>query len=194
MWSRPPDEKACMELLRDEGCSQKVVRHCCTVNQVAMAIARCCSADLDLVNAGSWLHDIGRSSTHGIGHVSEGVAIARARGLPEGVVRIISRHVAAGLTNEEAADLGLPPGEYMPSSLEEKIVCHSDNLVGDSDIMTLQEAMEELEARGYLVTAGRMATMHRELSEKCGKDLDILLVDLDVRKKVIKKCASYVSH
>jgi uncharacterized protein (TIGR00295 family) len=194
MSSRLPDEKACLEMLRAEGCSDKVVRHCCTVNQVAMAIARCCGADQELVNAGSWLHDIGRSSTHGIGHVSEGVTIARARGLSEEVLRIISRHVAAGLTNEEAMDLGLPPGEYMPMSLEEKIVCHSDNLVGDSEIMTLQEALEELEARGYLVTAGRMAAMHRELSEKCGKDLDILLEELDVRKKAIKKCASYVSR
>jgi len=194
MSSRLPDEKACLDLLRAEGCSDKVVRHCCTVNQVAMAIARCCDADKELVNAGSWLHDIGRSSTHGIRHVSEGVAIARARGLPEDVVRIISSHVAAGLTHQEADDLGLPPGDYMPSSLEEKIVCHSDNLVGDAEVMTLQEALEELEARGYMTTAGRMAAMHRELSEKCGKDLDALLEDLDVRKKAIKRCASYVSR
>jgi uncharacterized protein/tRNA (cytidine56-2'-O)-methyltransferase len=194
MSSRLPDEKACLELLRAEGCSDKVVRHCCTVNQVAMAIARCCDADRELVNAGSWLHDIGRSSTHGILHVSEGVAIARARGLPEEVVRIISRHVAAGLTELEAHELGLPPGDYMPSSLEEKIVCHSDNLVGDSEVITLQEALDDLEARGYLVTAGRMTAMHRELSEKCGQDLDVLLEDLDVRKKAIKRCAAYVSR
>jgi hypothetical protein len=59
--------------------------------------------------------------------------------------------------------------------------------------MTLKEALEELKARGYRTTAKRMAAMHRELSARCGKDLDLLLEDLDVRKKA-KRCASYVSR
>jgi uncharacterized protein/tRNA (cytidine56-2'-O)-methyltransferase len=194
MSSKLPNEKECVDLLRTEGCSESVVRHCCTVNLVAVTIARACKADLDLVNAGSWLHDIGRSVTHGARHVSEGVTIARGRGLPESIVRIISRHIAAGLTNDEAAELGLPPGDYMPVTLEERIVCHADNLVGDADILRLEEAVEETEVRGYLVTAQRMREMHRELSEACGEDLDLLLEDMDVRKMATRKCAFYASH
>lgn len=194
MSSTPFNEKACLDLLREEGCSEKVIKHMCMVNAVAMLIAKNCHADLDLVNAGSWLHDIGRSRTHGVKHVSEGVAIARARELPEPIVRIIARHVAAGFTDEEASSIGLPPEGYMPETLEEKIVCHADNLVGDDDILTLAEAAEELEVRGYGVTAERMRALHQELSAACGIDVDELIEGFDLRTKAAKKCVSCVSH
>jgi uncharacterized protein (TIGR00295 family) len=194
MSSTLPNEKICLEILTQEGCSDKVVRHVCVVNVVAMTIAKACNADLELVNAGSLLHDVGRSRTHGVKHVSEGVAIAASRKLPDELVRIISTHVAAGFTNEEAAAIGLPPGDYMPKTLEEKIVCHSDNLVGDNNIMTLEEAIEDLEVRGYQTTASRMKVMHEELSEKCGINIDVLLEDTGARARALKRCAAYISH
>lgn len=194
MSSTLPNEKACLEMLREEGCSDKVIRHACVVNTVAMFIAKECHANLELVNAGSWLHDIGRSRTHGIRHVSEGVNIARARDLPESLVRVISRHIAAGFTPQEAESLGLPPGEYMPETLEEKIVCHSDNLVGDHEIITMDEAVEDLQVRGYNVTAKRMMAMHEELSRICGEDLCLLIRDTDLNLKAEKRCAAYISR
>ena len=194
MSSTLPNEKACLEILKAEGCSDKVIRHCCIVNSVAMFIAKTCHADLELVNSGSWLHDVGRSRTHGVKHVSEGVAIARARDLPEPVVMIISRHIAAGFTHEEAAALGLPPGDYMPQSLEEKIVCHADNLVGDDRIMSLEEAFDELIVRGYRVTAQRMKVMSEELSKACGSDIDQLIQDAELQSNAFKRCAVYISH
>lgn len=194
MSSTLPNEKACLDILKDEGCSDKVIRHCCIVNSVAMFIAKHCQADLGLVNAGSWLHDVGRSRTHGVKHVSEGVAIARARDLPEPLVNIISRHIAAGFTRDEAMALGLPEGEYMPRTLEERIVCHADNLVGDDRIMSSTEALENLLARGYGVTAQRMSAMHAELSLVCGEDLDHLIEDADLKIKAVKRCAAYISR
>ena len=194
MSSTLPNEKACLEILREEGCSDKVIRHVCIVNSVAMFIAKACHADLELVNAGSWLHDVGRSRTHGVRHVSEGVAIARARNLPEPLVRIISSHVAAGFTKEEASAVGLPPGEYMPETLEEKIVCHADNLVGDDTILSLEEALEDLEIRGYTVTADRMKKMHKELSQLCGGDIDNMIEGFDLRVKAAKRCSVYISR
>jgi len=189
-----PNDKACLEILKEEGCSDKVIRHCCIVNTVAMFIARSCNADLDLVNAGAWLHDVGRSRTHGVKHVSEGVAIARARNMPEPLVKIISRHIAAGFNPDEATALGLPNGEYMPESLEEKIVCHADNLVGDDQIMTSEDALDDLSVRGYHVTAQRMKAMHDELSKLCGGDLDLLIMDADLKNKASKRCAVYISR
>ena len=173
------------------GLLPKVIRHVCTVNIVAMLIASRIKADRDLVNAGSLLHDVGRSRTHGVKHVSEGVAIARSRNLPEPLVRVISRHVAAGLTAEEAKALGLPDGDYMPETIEEKIVCHADNLVANDKVTTLQEALEGLYAKGFSTTAMRMQAMHNELSLLCGEDLDIMLADAKIEDKVTKKCASY---
>lgn len=194
MSSTLPNEKACLEILKEEGCSDKVIRHCCFVNTVATFIAKSCNGDIELVNAGSWLHDVGRSRTHGVKHVSEGVAIARARNLPEPLVNVISCHIAAGFTNEEARALGLPEGNYMPQSLEEKIVCHADNLVGDDKIMSSEDALDDLLVRGYHVTAQRMKEMHEELSRLCGGDLDQLIDDAGLKNKAAKRCAVYISH
>ena len=186
-----PSERQCFEILKEEGCSPKVIRHVCTVNIVAMIIASRVKADRDLVNAGSLLHDVGRSRTHGVRHVSEGVAIARARNFPEPLIRVISRHIAAGLTKDEAKALGLPDGEYMPETVEEKIVCHADNLVSDDKVTTLQEALDDLYSKGYTNTAERMKAMHHELSALCGEDINIMLADAMITDKVTKKCAAY---
>ena len=126
---RMPSESECLAILVDEGCKRNVIEHVCTVHSIAMEMARLSSADLELVSAGALLHDLGRCRQHDIRHVSEGARIARDRALPESLVRVIERHVAAGLTEEEAKEFGLPPGVYMPETLEEKIVCHADNLV-----------------------------------------------------------------
>ncbi|MBM4236900.1 MAG: HDIG domain-containing protein, partial [Euryarchaeota archaeon] len=72
-----PSEEECLRILREEGTRPVVIRHCCTVKEVAVRIAERCDADLDLVKAGALLHDIGRSRTHGVGHAVEGARIAR---------------------------------------------------------------------------------------------------------------------
>jgi uncharacterized protein (TIGR00295 family) len=185
MSSAYPSSEECLRVLREEGCSPKVIRHVRIVNLVAMAMAGRCAADKGLVNAGSLLHDVGRARTHGAKHVSEGVAIIRARGLPEALRRVVSRHIAAGLDADEAKELGLPPGDYMPEALEEKIVCHADNLVFDSRIVTLREALEDLHSRGYLTTEARMAGMHAELSKICGIDIDELIEKEGLRQKAL---------
>jgi uncharacterized protein len=85
--------------------------------------------DLDLVRTGAILHDVGRSRTHGIDHAIVGAEIVENKGLPREVVNIVERHIGAGITKEEAIILGLPPKDYMPITLEEKLVAHSDNLI-----------------------------------------------------------------
>lgn len=168
-----PNERECLEILLEEGCKRNVIVHVRTVHAVAMEMAVLSSADLALVEAGSLLHDVGRCRRHDVRHVSEGARIARERGLPSALVRVIERHVAAGLTEAEASDAGLPPGVYMPETLEEKIVCHADNLVKGADGMqTLDQAVAEMLNRGYPTTAQRMRMMHAELSQACGQDID----------------------
>src|SRR5690554_3439113 len=108
--------------------------------RVAEAIAMRCSADLSLVRSGALLHDLGRSRTHDIRHGVEGARRARELGLPESLVMIIQKHVGAGITPENARDLGLPPLDYVPSTLEEMIVCHAGNLVDDDKVITSQDA------------------------------------------------------
>lgn len=174
--------------MREEKLASVVVRHVCVVNTVAMIIARRCGADPDLVNAASLLHDIGRSRTHGVQHVWESVRIARERGLPEELVQCIGRHIASGFTDQEAKELGLPEGDYMPVTLEDKVVSFSDNLVSDRSIKTAAQAAERMRSKGFELSATRMLIIGKELADLCGEDLDALLENAHAREKAMEGC------
>ena len=194
MSSAIPTEAECIQILKDERCKRSIIEHVCTVHAIAMEMARRSGADLRLVSAGALLHDVGRSRTQGLFHVVEGVKIAEARKLPEPLVKVIQHHVAAGFTPGEAKALGLPEGDYMPTTLEEKIVCHADNLVkGPDGVQTLEEASAEVLRKGHEITVQRMRVMHKELSKACGVDIDELVVE--VRSKPVRgPCAAYASR
>ena len=122
-----------IELLKKENTPENVIDHCIAVCKKAMKIAaNFDNVDEDLIRKGALLHDIGRSKTHGISHAVEGVEIAKRHGYPQEVLNIIERHIGAGITKEEAVELGLPERSYIPQTLEEKIVAHADNLISGS--------------------------------------------------------------
>jgi len=189
-----PTDEECIQILREEGCKRSIIEHVCTVHSIAMEMARRSGADLELVSAGALLHDVGRSRTQGLLHVVEGVKTAKKRKLPDPLVDVIQHHIAAGFTPEEAKELGLPEGDYMPETLEEKIVCHADNLVkGSGGVQTLEEASGEVLRKGHEVTVQRMRVMHRELSEACGVDIDELVAQ--VRSEPVRgPCAAYAGR
>lgn len=152
-----PSKEEAVLLLENAGCSASVVSHCLAVAEYAGEIAErinSCSkkhgvsVDRELVVAGALLHDIGRARTHGIRHAVEGVAIARGIGLDDRLVRIIGRHIGAGIDGKEASRLELPPGDYMPHSMEEKIVAHADNLLSGARRITILEEVAHLRENG----------------------------------------------
>ena len=142
------------------------------MRDLALRIAEKTQANLELVEAGALLHDIGRSQTHGIRHGVEGATIARQLGLPERIVLIIERHVGAGIPREEAVQVELPEKDYLPVSLEEKIVCHADNLIDNGKKHPIAREIRKAERKGLSSLAHRLQALHTELSELCGVDLD----------------------
>ncbi|WP_406535418.1 TIGR00295 family protein [Methanobrevibacter sp.] len=123
-----------IELLEKENTPKNVIDHCKAVYLKAMEIAaNFDDVDEELIRKGALLHDIGRSKTHGITHAIEGVEIAKRYGYSQDVLNIIERHIGAGITEEEAIELGLPQKSYIPRTLEEKIVAHADNLISGSE-------------------------------------------------------------
>ena len=133
-----------IELLKKENTPENVIDHCIAVCKKAMKIAaNFDNADEDLIRKGALLHDIGRSKTHGITHAIEGVEIAKKYGYSQEVLNIIERHIGAGITKEEAAELGLPERSYIPQTLEEKIVAHADNLISGSKEVDLDFVIEK---------------------------------------------------
>lgn len=146
-------EEDAIALLESAGCSKDVIEHCKTVAAYAREIAINISKsgkmkghmiDIDAVYLGAMLHDIGRSKTHGIGHAVAGAEIAVENGLEDKIVRIIERHIGAGIPREEAIALGLPDMDYIPVTLEEKIVAYADNLVFDKKVGTIDELVLNL--------------------------------------------------
>jgi len=169
-----PYPTECIELLEKSGCSEKVIKHCMAVRDVAVKIAKKANADVKLVEAGALLHDIGRSKTHGIYHAVEGAKIAKKLGLPESIVRIIERHIGAGLPAEEAKKLGLPVKDYIPVTLEEKIVCHADSLVDNDKQQRIERELEKILAKGHTEYAARLVALHKELSDIIGMDVSLI--------------------
>lgn len=110
---------------------ESVRKHCITVAETAMKIAENIEGvDRDVVLKGALLHDIGRAITHDpFQHFIKSVEILKKEGIDERIVKIAERHFSAGLTADEAEKLGLEPKDYLPKTIEEKIVSFADNLV-----------------------------------------------------------------
>lgn len=177
--STSPSREECLAMLRESGCNRDVIEHSIAVETLAVDIARHCTDDarfIEEVSQGALLHDIGRSRTHGIRHAVEGAAILGELGQDEALVSIAERHIGAGLTSEEARELGLPEKDYIPETLAEKIVAQADNLIGHRGHatvrMSLAEALEGARKKDLVVLVDRMKRLHEELSQICGKDLD----------------------
>lgn len=119
------------DILKQFNCSFFVIEHSQAVmfKATKIAIDFKLEVDLDLVKTGAILHDVGRSQTNGIRHAIVGAELLKNEGFSPEVVKIVERHIGAGISKEEALTLGLPPKDYVPISLEEKLVAHADNLI-----------------------------------------------------------------
>ncbi|MCL2031690.1 MAG: HDIG domain-containing protein [Methanomassiliicoccaceae archaeon] len=171
-------------MLKEAGCKKRVIVHCCTVGVVADEMLKKIEADRPLVMAGSLLHDIGRSVDNGIMHAIRGSEMIEKMGLSEELVEIIRKHTGAGLDDLDIAEMGLPPGDYIPRTIEEKIVAHADNLVSDNTVVGHIHSVERLKSKGALRGAERMEALHWELSKLYGMDLDVILDIIGERPKL----------
>lgn len=168
-----PTDRQCIEYLIAAGCKRRVVVHCCTVRAVAdEMLTSIRNVDRDLVVAGALLHDIGRSEDHSILHAYVGSKKVEALGLPQALADIVRKHTGAGLDADDVAEMGLPAGDYMPRTLEEKIVAHADNLVSDNRVVTHDHSVSKLISKGAFRGADRVEMLHMELSDLYGADLD----------------------
>lgn len=170
-----PTHDECIQILKDAGATPELIEHAEAVAKLAMEIADLImGTNIELVEAGALLHDIGRTKTNGIDHGVVGAEIALELELPEPLQKIIKNHIGAGITEEDALELELPPANYIPQSVEEKIVAHSDNLVeGKERIVVEKNMMKFIDNEDYRI-ARRIINLHNKLSELAGMDIDEL--------------------
>lgn len=175
MSSELPNREQALGLLRKYNCSPQVISHCIAVADLAVETAgkleeKGFKINTKLVEAGAILHDLGRSQTHTVDHAIAGAKIAQSIGLPENVIRIIKRHVGAGITAQEAQMLGWPKDVYAPQSLEEKIVSFSDKLIDKSRRMPIETEIERLQIKNKHQAAERVRKLNNEITSLLGEE------------------------
>ncbi|MBW2974465.1 HDIG domain-containing protein [Candidatus Woesearchaeota archaeon] len=147
-------EKEAIRLLRKYASSEKdfkgVLAHSKAVQKAAVKIGkRVKGIDLGFIRSASLLHDIGRfkhfpGSRDAIRHGIEGAAILRKEGLPKHAL-VAERHLGAGISKKDIVEQGLnlPLKDYLPVSMEEKIITHADNLVFRDKIKSVKDAVKK---------------------------------------------------
>lgn len=170
-----PTREQAIILLQENNCSQEVIDHCLAVRNIAIEVAhklenRGIKIDLQLIETGALLHDIGRSKTHGVDHSLVGAQIARRIGLPQSIINIIKRHVGAGIIDEEAALLGWPKDNYVPQTLEEKVVCYADKRIDQNKVVPIEIEIKNLESKGMVKAAMRVRKLHKEIIALIGEE------------------------
>jgi uncharacterized protein len=163
--SNLPSSDRALELLKESGCSDGLMRHVEAVSKYAVEVAESLAdADVALVQIGGLLHDIGRCKTNGIAHGVVGGKLLRSLGVDERVAKIAEKHVGAGITEKEAARLHLARGNYMPETLEEKIVAAVDNLIEGTKRVTIDKAEADFNAKlNGNPAAIRIRSLHDEV-------------------------------
>ena len=170
-----PSSQMALSFLSECGCSKRVIAHCEAVSALAVRFARACEkkglpVDVNLVEVGALLHDIGRSKTHDVNHAIVGVEIGKSLNLPESILSIIERHIGGGITADEAKNLGWPVKDYVPTTLEEKLVTYADKLIEGSRVVPIEKTIEKFSRElgvGH-PAIDRVIRLHEELFHLIG--------------------------
>ncbi len=168
-----PSREQAIRLLHESGCSRNVIKHCKAVTDLALEIAKACkekglNVDLELVEIGALLHDIGRAKTHSVHHAIIGAKMAKAMGMPEKVISIIKRHVGGGISKQEAERLGWPQDIYIPQTLEEKIVSYADKLINGSRRVPIEKTLADFSGKIPPQAIERIKKLHEEMMNLIG--------------------------
>lgn len=118
-----------------------------------------------LYNA-AMLHDIGVFLTDAPGihchgthpyllHGYLGAQLMREEGLPE-IARVCERHTGTGLTRIDIEERGLPlpPGDYVPETMAEQVVCYADKFYSKSHPERERTVEQTIRSLGRFGAAG----------------------------------------
>ena len=140
-----------LQMLRQAGLGEKVIAHSGRVTVTALWLVDLLReevpVDRERVRRGAVFHDLGKAEDGGVLHGVIGARIGRGLGLEEDVCRTMEVHVRGGVPAEEAARYGLPPGDYRPETLEQRLVVLADKL---TDVVEAGKAASAAEALANL--------------------------------------------
>ena len=169
-----PTSDFAFDLLKKLKVPYNIRRHSLKVAEKALEIAeniKLRDVDMDLIEIGGILHDIGRCKTHGFNHALIGAKILRQRGLSERLAKICETHILGGLDKEDAKQVGLPERDFLPLTLEEKIICLADKLINGTKEVSIEQRFEK-----WFSMHGRTQILRKakERIEKIQKEIEDL--------------------
>ena len=141
-----PNSDFAFDLLKKLKVPYNVRRHSLKVAEKAIELAekiKLREVDMDLIEIGSLLHDIGRCKTHGFNHALIGGKLIRERGLSERLAKICETHILGGLDKEDAKQVGLPERDFLPQTIEEKIICLADKHIAGTKEVSIEQRFEK---------------------------------------------------
>lgn len=156
-----------------------LILHSRQVADMALAINAGCRLGLDpaQVEAAAMLHDVGicrcdapciecRGTEPYIMHGVIGARMLRQDGMPEWIARVAERHTGAGLSEQDIAKQGLPlpPGDYMPRTQLERLICYADKFYSKSGSMERKslEAVRRSMLKHGPEALARFDALHKE--------------------------------
>ncbi|MFH1669784.1 MAG: HD domain-containing protein [Candidatus Woesearchaeota archaeon] len=177
------NETEAIELLKkhssDETSYKRVLSHALAVKRLAVFIADDIlehhkdkgdiQIAVDFIKSACILHDIGRfkcpPGPDSVKHGVAGAEILRAEGVDERYAHVCERHLGAGISKDEVEKkkLPLPPRDYLPVSIEEKIIAYADTLVAGDKIVKIEHAEERFENEIDPEAGRRVRALHEEI-------------------------------
>ena len=143
-------EKA-RSLLAGHSLGEAWARHCHAVADSALRLGSVLGGtwpiDHDFLRSAALLHDIGRHFTHDpVGHGVEGYHLLMRLG-HEREAHVCAAHILFGLEASDAEQCGLPARDFIPRTVEERLVTLADFLVEHDAPTTLDRRFASLQER-----------------------------------------------
>ena len=143
--------KESMSLLADYGQETGWTMHCYAVAEAAAkvgdVIAKSRPIDCSFLWSAALLHDIGRYITHDpLLHGVEGYKILSMLGY-EKEAYVCASHILFGLNAADSSQLGLPSSDFVPRTIEEKLMPLVDYLIEYDQPTTLDRRFSSLRER-----------------------------------------------
>jgi uncharacterized protein len=138
------------EELKKHRCDDYIIQHGLLVMDLSEKMAKelilvGINVDTEAVLRGALLHDIGRSKEHSVRHGFLGGEILRKDGYNKKIISIVENHVGGGIDKQDCKKLGMPERDFIPISLEEKIVCLADKYIEDNQIQPLHKTLSKFD-------------------------------------------------
>lgn len=174
------DEKKAIQLLKKHASDDKsfklVLAHSKAVQNIALETAERIklrnpnvAIDIEFIRTACILHDIGRfAHPPGDGSLKHGVAgadLLRAEGLDERYARVCERHLGAGIPKEEVKKkrLPLPAKDYMPETIEERIIAYADNLTAGEGRVSSEQVVKRFTEEIDEDAGNRVKKLHDDI-------------------------------